>query len=194
MTRAARLALPLVIFLFGLIALGIAVFVTLKPGGDIVGAGIGAPFRLVATDGRIITEKDLKGAPSLVFFGFTHCPDVCPTTLQDITQVYAALGPDGDRLVTYFITVDPQRDTPEALRAYLSSFDPRIVGLSGDQDATNGALKAFRAYAKRVPLGEDYTMDHTALVYLMDRSGRFVGSLNLDRAPAETAKDVKRLL
>lgn len=193
MTRAARLALPLVMFLFGLIALGIAAFVTLKPGGDIAGAGIGGPFSLKATDGRIVTEKDLAGAPSLVFFGFTHCPDVCPTTLQDITQVYDALGPDGDKLRAYFITVDPERDTPDALRAYLTSFDRRIVGLSGDRTATDGAVKAFRAYAKRVPLGEGYTMDHTALVYLMDQSGRFVGSLNLDRAPAEAAKDVKRL-
>jgi protein SCO1 len=193
MTRANRLVLPLVMFLFGLIGLGIAVFVTLKSGGDQTGSGVGGSFSLRATDGRVVTEKDLIGVPSLVFFGFTHCPDVCPTTLQDITQLYDALGPAADRLRVFFVTVDPERDTPETLRTYLSSFDRRIVGLSGDQGATDAAVKAFRAYAKRVPLTDGgYTMDHTALVYLMDKSGRFVGSLNLDRAPAEAAKDVQR--
>jgi protein SCO1 len=193
MTRAHRLALPLVIFMFGLIALGIALFVTLKPGGNPSASGIGGAFSLTASDGRVVTDKDLPGAPSLVFFGFTRCPDVCPTTLQDITLVYDALGPDGDRLRSFLITVDPERDTPATLATYLSSFDRRIVGLSGDRAATDAAIKAFRAYAKRVPLADgDYTMDHTALVYIMDKSGRFAGSLNLDRPPAEAAKDIRR--
>jgi protein SCO1/2 len=194
MTRAARLALPLVAFLFGVVALGIALFVTLRP--ETAGVpGVGGPFTLQGTNGEVVTEKALAGGPSIVFFGFTHCPDVCPTALQEITQVYDALGSKGDRLKTFFITVDPERDTLPVMKDYVSAFDKRIVGLTGTQAQTDAVVKSYRAYAKKVPLeGGGYTMDHTALVYLMDGKGRFVGSLNLDRPPAEAAKDVEKLM
>lgn len=194
MTPAGRLALPLLAFLFGVVALGIAVFVVLRPENRGT-PSVGGPFSLKGTNGQVVTEKDLQGNPSLIFFGFTHCPDVCPTALQEITQVYDAMGPKGDKVTTYFITVDPERDTVQVLKDYLSSFDKRIVGLTGDPAAVEATTKAFRAYAKKVPLKDGgYTMDHTALVYLMDKQGRFVGSLNLDRAPGEAAKDVEKLL
>ncbi|WP_460447948.1 SCO family protein [Alsobacter sp. SYSU BS001988] len=191
---ANRLVLPLVAFLFGVIALGVAAYVVLAPGQQkITAAAVGGPFRLVDQDGKPVTEAALKGKPSLIFFGFTHCPDVCPTTLQDVTQVYDALGPKADQLNSYFISVDPERDTPELLKTYLSSFDKRIVGLTGDRAAVDAATKAYRVYSRKVPLEKgDYTMDHTALVYLMDKSGQFVGAFNLQRPPAESAKDVAR--
>jgi protein SCO1/2 len=194
MTPAGRLALPLVAFLFGVVALGIAVFLVLRPENRTAG-GVGGPFSLQGTNGQVVTEKALLGSPSLIFFGFTHCPDVCPTALQEITQVYDAMGSKGDKVTTYFITVDPERDTIPVLKDYLTSFDKRIVGLTGDPAAVEATTKAFRAYAKKVPLKDGgYTMDHTALVYLMDGKGRFVGSLNLDRPPADAAKDVEKLL
>ena len=145
--------------------------------------------------GRAVTEADFAGRWQLVFFGFTHCPDVCPTALYEVTQIYQALGAKGDKLRTLFITVDPERDTPELLRDYISSFDPRIVGLTGTPEQLAAALKSYRGYARKVPLeGNNYTMDHTALVYLMDSKGRFVESFNLKRPPEEAAKELQKYL
>jgi protein SCO1/2 len=162
------------------------------PAGGSVTSSIGGAFRLTAHDGRTVSEKDLTGTPSVVFFGFTHCPDVCPTALFEMTQVYAALGADADKLKTYFVTIDPERDDQALLSLYLSSFDPHIVGLTGSVADVQTMAKAYRVYARKI---EDknggYTMDHTALVYLMDKQGRFVSSLNLDRAPEETAKLIR---
>ncbi len=140
---------------------------------------IGGPFALVDTKGRTVTERDLLGRPSLVFFGFTHCPEVCPTTLMDLTNRMAALGTDADRLQALFITADPERDTPEQMGLYLQSFDPRIVGLSGSRDAVDQAMAAFKVAARKVPLdGGGYTVDHTASVFMMDKAGRFVGLID----------------
>ena len=183
-----RLVLPLVAFLISIIAFGVAWF-TFDPMQDTATAAIGGPFTLTAQDGRTVTERDMLGGPSLVFFGFTHCPDVCPTALYEIGLIYKALGTDGDRLKTYFITVDPERDTPNVIKDYLSGFDPRITGLSGSPEAVIAAEKAYRAYAKKVQLETGgYTMDHTAVIYLMNRKGLFLSSLNVDRPPEENAK------
>jgi protein SCO1/2 len=158
-------------------------------------AAIGGPFRLIDQDGRTVTQEDLKGRPSLVFFGFTHCPDVCPTTLFDISQIMAALGLDADRTRAVFITVDPERDTQDVLKGYLSSFDPHVSGLTGDLPAITQVAKEYRAYFKKVPLdGGDYTMDHTAITYLMDKEGRFVSPFNLKRTPEAAAADLRRQL
>ena len=113
--------------------------------GPAAAAAIGGPFRLTDQDGRVVTEEDLKGRPSLVFFGFTHCPDVCPTTLFDITQIMQVLGPDADRTRAVFITVDPERDTQEVLKDYLSSFDPHLVALTGDLPSITKVAKEYRA-------------------------------------------------
>jgi protein SCO1/2 len=158
-------------------------------------AAIGGPFRLTDQDGRIVTEEDLKGRPSLVFFGFTHCPDVCPTTLFDISLIMAALGPDADRTRAVLITIDPERDTREVLKDYLSSFDPHLSALTGDLPAIAQVAKEYRAYFKKVPLdGGGYTMDHTAIVYLMDKEGRFVSPFSLKRTPEAAAADLRRQL
>ena len=190
--RARRLALPLIAFLFGLAILGLAAILTLTPSGrQAAVSSVGGPFTLVAHDGRTVTEKDFLGAPHLVFFGFTHCPDVCPTKLFEISEVLGATGDRGRSLRALFITVDPERDTPEVLKSYLGSFDERLVGLTGSPQAIEGVVKAYRAYARKVPLKDgDYTMEHTSLVYLFDRRGQFVGSFNLNRPPADAAKDL----
>ncbi|MFD1702521.1 SCO family protein [Methylopila henanensis] len=168
-----------------------------KPGGEVAtqASSVGGPFTLVDQNGATVTEKDVAGKPYLVFFGFTHCPEVCPTALADITQVFEALGPDAEKAQALFVTVDPARDTPEALKSYLDSFSPRIRGLTGAQEQVDATVKVFRAYAKRVPLdGGDYTMDHTALVYLMDRNGAFVAPFNLKREPQQSADELRRYL
>jgi protein SCO1 len=192
--RTSRLVLPLLAFLFGVVALGLTVYVTYQP--RVAGQStVGGPFSLVDQDGKPVTEKDLAGSPSLVFFGFTHCPDVCPTTLQDMTLLYQALGPKADRLKAYFVTVDPERDTPEQMKSYLSAFDPHIRGLTGDRAALDPMLKAYRVYSKKVPTeGGDYTMDHTALVYLMDKDGHFASAFNLQQKPADAAKQLEPMM
>ena len=158
-------------------------------------SAIGGPFQLTDQAGQIITEKNLQGKPTLIFFGFTHCPDVCPTSLFEISEVLRAMGKDADRVNAYFISVDPERDTAVAMKDYLSSFDPHLKGLSGDPDAVAKVISGFRVYAKKVPLKDgDYTMDHTALIYLMDRDGKFVAPFNLKRTPEAAAADLKRYL
>lgn len=191
-----RRALPIIVFVIGLVALGMAATVMLVPEGrPAATSSVGGPFTLTNQDGKRVTERDYAGATHLVFFGFTHCPDVCPTTLQQIGDVLQALGPKGRDTKALFIAVDPERDTPEALKTYLSSFDPRIVGLTGTPEEVAAAVKAYRAYVRKVPTkGDDYTMEHTALVYIMDAKNRFVNALNLTRPANEAAADLARAL
>jgi protein SCO1/2 len=156
---------------------------------------IGGPFRLIDQNGKAVTDQDMKGKPYLVFFGFTHCPDVCPTTLFDVSEVLRSLGPDADRAGALFITVDPERDTTGALKDYLASFDPHLRGLTGDADALAAVAKEYRVYYKKVPLdGGDYTMDHTAIVYLMDKDGHFISPFNLKRKPDVAAAELRKYL
>ena len=156
-------------------------------------SAIGGPFRLTDHDGKTVTDQDLKGKPYLVFFGFTHCPDICPTTLFEVSEILRALGPDADRANALFVTVDPERDTPDKMKDYLSSFDPHLRGVTGTPEAISGMERNYRVYSRKVPLeGSDYTMDHTALVYLMDKDGRFVAPFNMKRKPEEGATDLRR--
>ena len=158
-------------------------------------AAIGGPFQLTDQSGQTVTENSLQGHPTLIFFGFTHCPDVCPTSLFEISEVLRAMGKDADSVNAYFISVDPERDNPATMKDYLSSFDPHLKGLTGDPEVLAKVLTEYRVYAKKVPLKDgDYTMDHTALVYLMDRNGRFVAPFNLKRTPEEAAADLKKYL
>jgi protein SCO1/2 len=196
MNRAIR---PLVIIaaFAGSLAVGLLVMLWVMGGLKTVTApaAIGGPFQLVDQAGRTVTEQNLKGKPTLIFFGFTHCPDVCPTSLFEISEVLKAMGPDADKVNAWFVSVDPERDTTAAMKDYLSSFDPHLKGLTGDPEAVAKVLAAYRVYARKVPLKDgDYTMDHTALIYLMDRDGNFVAPFNLKRTPEEAAKDLKRYL
>jgi protein SCO1 len=195
---SSRIVAMLGAFLCGLVVVFGAILVitgrTPSPIGPAV-AAVGGPFHLEDQNGKPVSDTDMKGRPFLVFFGFTHCPDVCPTTLFDISQVLKSLGQDADRTGALFITVDPERDTPATLKDYLSNFDPHLRGLTGDPAAVEAALKAYRVYAKKVPLqGDDYTMDHTAVVYLMDKQGRFIAPFNLKRTPQASAQELRRYL
>jgi len=189
------LVLPLVAFFVGALALATAAVITFAPGNRTSGSGtasVGGPFTLTTQEGKPLSDTDLRGSPFLVFFGFTHCPDICPTKLFEISEALRAAG-DGDKakkLRALFITVDPERDTPETMKSYLGSFDPRIVGLTGDRAAIDAAIKAYRAYAKKTPLKDgDYTMDHTALVYLMGKDGSFIGAFNIEQTPEQAAAE-----
>ncbi|WP_369720578.1 MULTISPECIES: SCO family protein [unclassified Bradyrhizobium] len=158
-------------------------------------AAIGGPFQLTDQNGKAVTDASLKGKPTLIFFGYTHCPDVCPTSLFELSEVLRAMGKDADKVNAVFISVDPERDTPATMKDYLSSFDPHLEGLSGDPAETAKVITSYRVYAKKVPTKDgDYTMDHTALIYLMDRDGHFVSPFNLKRSPEEAATELKRYL
>ena len=158
-------------------------------------AAIGGPFQLTDQAGQPVTEQNLKGKPTLIFFGFTHCPDVCPTSLFEISEVLKAMGTDAAKVNAWFVSVDPERDTTAAMKDYLSSFDPHLEGLSGDPAEVAKVITSYRVYAKKVPAKDgDYTMDHTALIYLMDRNGQFVSPFNLKRTPEEAATELKRYL
>jgi protein SCO1/2 len=193
--QASRIIVLLVAFLAGLLLFLGAIFAVtgFSPTSHV--AAIGGPFQLIDQNGKPFSDQDMKGRPYLVFFGFTHCPDICPTTLFEMSQLMRKLGPDADRAGALFITVDPGRDTPAVLKDYLASFDPHMRGLTGDQAAIDQAVKDYRVYAKKVPLqGDDYTMDHTAIVYLMDKDGQFVAPFDLQRSADVEAAELRRYL
>jgi protein SCO1/2 len=196
MDRTTRPLVVIAAFASSLVA-GLIVVLWMLGGfrGVTAPASIGGPFQLTDQAGQTVTEKNLRGHPTLIFFGFTHCPDVCPTSLFEISEVLRAMGKDADRVNAYFISVDPERDTAAAMKDYLASFDSHLKGLTGDPAAVAKVISGFRVYAKKVPLKDgDYTMDHTALIYLMDRDGKFVAPFNLKRTPEEAAADLKRYL
>jgi protein SCO1/2 len=174
------------------VAVGLLMPAPAPPTGQGV-AVVGGPFTLVDQNGTVVTEAALKGKPTLIFFGFTHCPDVCPTALFEMSEIFGALGADAERVQAFFVSVDPERDTPEVLKSYLGSFAPQLRGLSGTPEQVEAIKKAYRVYARKVPLtGDDYTMDHTAVVYLMDKTGTFVAPFNAKRPPAQAAAELKR--
>jgi protein SCO1/2 len=159
-------------------------------------AGTDAPeaaYRLLATDGRDFTSADFAGHPALLFFGFTHCPDVCPTTLAEIVGWYAALGREGDDLRAYFVTVDPARDTREVLAGYLG-WTGRVTGLTGTPEEIAKATRAWGVYSQKVTLADgDYTMDHTASVLLVDRRGEVAGSIGFGESRDAALAKLRRL-
>ena len=151
---------------------------------------IGGPFSLSDTDGKRVTDRDFRGKLMLVFFGYTHCPDVCPTEMQNMADVMEKLGPDAKQVAPVFISVDPVRDTPELLAAYVKNFSPLITGLTGSQDEVVSAAKAYRVYFKKADGSTDnYTVDHSVFVYLMDRDGNYLTHFMFN-TPAETMVSV----
>ena len=199
MSEQTQITRPLVVIAAFASSLAVGLLVVLWLLGGLRGvaapAAIGGPFQLTDQTGQTVTDKSMQGRPSLIFFGFTHCPDVCPTTLFEISEVLKAMGKDADRVNAYYISVDPERDTQTAMKEYLSSFDPRLKGLTGNTEEIAKVLSEYRVYAKKVPLKDgDYTMDHTALIYLMDRDGKFVSPFNINRKPEDAASDLKQYL
>ena len=139
-------------------------------------SGIGGPFTLVDDTGAQVTEAALKGKPTVMYFGYTFCPEVCPTTLTELAQWIRMLGPDADKLNYVFVTVDPERDTPTVMHDYVSAFDPRIRGFTGTPDQIAKVTSEYRVYYKRVPTSDGgYVIDHTAALYLMDPKVKFFG-------------------
>jgi protein SCO1/2 len=156
---------------------------------------VGGPFSLVNHRGERVTQDAFKGKPTAYFFGFTHCPEVCPTTLFGMTQHLKELGPDADRLNVVFVTVDPERDTSELLKTYLESFDPRIVALTGTPEELAAAARAFRISYRKVPTGGgNYTMEHTASVIVTDAVGGFVSLIDYHEEAASALAKLRLAL
>ncbi len=159
------------------------------------GEAFGAPFTLVDQKGGEITETALRGQPSAVFFGFTHCPEVCPTTLFELDGWLNLLGEEGEPIQAYFVSVDPERDTPEVLDNYVSNVSDRITGITGDPEKVAAMAKSFGIYSKKVQLEDgDYTMDHTASILLIDRSGDFFGTIAYGENSDTALAKLKRLV
>lgn len=163
-------------------------------GIDLSEASFGDGFQLKDPDGKVRTLEDFKGKVVLMFFGFTQCPDVCPTALVNASQIKSMLGADGDKLQVLFITVDPERDTPEVLREYAQAFDPSFIGLYGSAEETAAVAKAYRVYYAKVPTGNSYTMEHTALTYVFDAEGTLRIALRNEQTPEESVEDIRKVM
>lgn len=169
-----------------------------RPRDTATSGPFGVPFTLVAQDGKPITQAAFAGKPTALFFGFTHCPEVCPTTLFELNGWLEKVDPDGTKLQAYFVTVDPERDTPEILGQYVANVSKRITGISGPVDEVMEMVKGYRVYSKKIPLDEakpdgDYTMDHTASVFLLDAKGDFTGTIAYGENPDVAVKKLENL-
>jgi protein SCO1/2 len=165
-------------------------------GVDITGADYGRKLALPDQDGKPRTLDDFRGKVTVVFFGYTQCPDVCPTTMAELAQVKKSLGPDGDRIQGVFVTVDPERDKPELLKAYMTSFDPSFIALRGSPEQTQATAKEFKVFYAKVPGKAEgsYTMDHTAGSYIFDTQGRLRLFVRYGGGADALAADLKTLL
>ena len=200
MNRRFYWQLGATLFLVALVA--ISAFTWLKPSrapdeGLSITLSATAPFALTATDGRAVTDQTYRGKIVLIYFGYTLCPDVCPTTLSNIAAALAALGNDAAKVQALFVTVDPHRDTPKALADYVKTFDPRIVGLSGTDEQIAAAAKRFGVYYKRynsADFPDGYAMDHSAATYVMDPRGRLVTLLTPDMTAEQMTARLEKLV
>jgi len=193
--RIVRYALWAAVALM-LVGLGTVYYLRESGEGPLLASSIkGGPFNLVDQTGSPVTEAALKGHPSAMFFGYTFCPDICPTTLYDMTELMGELGPDADKLKVYFVTVDPERDTQAVMAEYLSAFDPRFTGLTGSREEIDRIIAAYRVYARKVERDEGpYLMDHTATVYLLDGEGALTGTLDYHEATETAVAKLRRLI
>ncbi|VAW17051.1 Cytochrome oxidase biogenesis protein Sco1/SenC/PrrC, thiol-disulfide reductase involved in Cu(I) insertion into CoxII Cu(A) center [hydrothermal vent metagenome] len=158
------------------------------------GEPFGVPFAAVDHKGQPITEAAFRGRPSALFFGFTFCPEVCPTTLSDVAGWLDELGEEGKDLQVYFVTVDPERDTPEVMAEYVASFSDRIVGITGEPAAMKEMYKGFYIYTNRVEQGDDYTMDHSASLFLLDAQGRMKSTISYQENEEVALTKLRNLL
>ncbi len=167
-----------------------------EPGPIVVTTGeadIGGPFSLIDQDGVRRSDEDFRGRHMLVFFGFTFCPDICPTTLAILSAALDDIGPLADEIVPILITVDPERDTPEILKPYLSAFGSEFVGLTGTKEEIDNAVSVYRAFYQIVGgEGDDYLVDHSTIIYLMDGEGKFVTNYDLNMGPDAIATDLRQ--
>jgi protein SCO1/2 len=163
---------------------------------DITGADFGRSLALPDQNGKLRTLDDFKGKVTVLFFGYTQCPDVCPTTMAELAEVKKSLGPDGDRLQGVFVTIDPERDTPEVLKGYMANFDPSFIALRGNPEQTAAAAKEFKVFYAKVPgkTPGSYTMDHTAASYVLDRNAKLRLFVRYGSGAPALAADLKALL
>ena len=190
------------IVLWGLVALAVVGFAYLQlrparlpqPSQDFA-ASVGGPFTLTAADGSTVTEQSLKGRPFVLFFGFTRCPDVCPTTLARLAKLRQALGSDGEKLQIVFVSLDPEADKPADIGRYIGLFQTPIVGLTGTAEQIAGIAKAYGIYYAKVPQdGGNYTIDHTATVFVMDREGRLQSTLDMKESDEAALAKLRRVI
>ena len=196
--KTLRLILWLLVALVigvGLVAMFAPDRATSPEGENVYSASVGGPFALTAPDGSRVTDATLKGKPFAIFFGFTRCPDVCPTTLSRMAQLRKQMGADGDKFRIVFVSVDPGYDSPEDIGRYVALFGTPILGLTGTDAEVDRAVKAYRAFYQKVPTkGGDYTIDHTASVYLMDASGKLQSIIAYDETGPNALAKLKRLV
>ena len=191
-SKRAKIALVGVLLELLVFSLGLALYFS-QPG--VSAARIGGPFSLTDGDGKPVTDRDFRGRYLLVYFGYTLCPDLCPTTLNEVAVAMQALGPKAARLRPLFVTVDPRRDTPKVVKEYAAAFDPRMVGLTGTPEQVASVAREYHVtYADRRsgPDAEDYTIDHTSVLYLIGPDGRFIAPIRADEPGAAIAADVAR--
>ena len=190
-------------FMLGMVGLFLGVLLlgagaTMWLGGTTpMGPAIGGPFALTDTDSRRFTDKDLLGSYSLVYFGYTFCPDVCPTTLNQVAEALDRLGSKADRIRPVFITIDPRRDTPAVLKQYVAAFSPRLIGLTGSDAEIATVAREFRVYYAPHRTGDgpgDYTMDHSSVLYLLGPDGRFIAPLRADDSAEQIAAALSKQL
>jgi protein SCO1/2 len=163
--------------------------------GTALASAIGGPFQLVDQNGKTVTDADLKGKWSLIYFGYTHCPDACPTTLNAISIALSEIGAKRDEVRPVFITVDPERDTSQALKSYVTAFDAPILALTGTPDEVAQAAKDYRVYYAKHPEPDgDYSMDHSSVIYVMDPQGRFTATFTPESSPEQIAERLKKLV
>jgi protein SCO1 len=195
-TRPPSYVYGVIGILIALLLLGTGAFVWLS-GAGMSNSLVGGPFSLQDGDGRQISDLDFRGRYMLVYFGYTFCPDVCPTTLNDLADAMDKLGGKADRVQPVFITVDPKRDRPDVLKRYVAAFGPRLVGLTGSPAAIADVAKEYRVYYAEHRTGpgpDDYTMDHSSILYLMGPNGRFVAPIRADESGTQMAADLAKLI
>ncbi len=188
--RAIRIAAFLAIGVLVALMAYLTLFNTPKNGI----ADFGGPFQLQASSGGTLDRAQLLGKPYAMFFGYTNCPDFCPTTMQDMTLLLKTVGEPAKDFRIYFISIDPVRDTAELLKLYLSAFDPRLIGLTGTEAEIAAVIKSFNVYAKKNGSGDTYTFDHTSSVLLFDKAGKLAGSLNSNESEKDQKAKLERLL
>ena len=192
----SRRIIPILIVLVALTAVGLGyVYLVPRGSGPVAAVPIGGPIKLTDQDGKPFDSASLAGKPYTVFFGFTHCPDACPTTLSEMARTEDEIGEAAKGLTTLFITVDPERDTPAVLKEYISNFSGNTVGLSGTPEQVAEVAKSYRVFYKKVPTSDGgYTMDHTAVLYLMDRNGKFADIIAYSEEHERYVAKIRRLL
>ncbi len=195
MNRKLLAGLAIAFLALGVLSASLYLWAGRENGASTGSIAIGGPFVLTGSDGKPFSSESLKGKPYLVFFGFTHCPEICPTTLYDLTQDMQELGPEADKLRIVFISVDPERDTPDLIKTYLSNFDSRIIGLTGTAEEIAETARKFKAFYKKVPTSDGgYTMDHQVTIYMMDGKGRFALASNYQENQEIRLAKLKRLI